>query len=421
LNVYGLIVLIALIVDYLLGFVSDWLNLRALSTDVPQALSGLYSPEEYRRSQEYTRVATRFGLVSSTYMLAIVLTFWFGGGFNIVDGVVRGWGFAPVVAGVLYIGIIMSARSLVSLPFSIYHTFGIEQRFGFNRTTPVLFVKDLLKGLALAVVLGMPLLAAVMALFLYGGQMAWVYVWLAVLAVTLAIQYVAPVWLMPLFNKFTPMPEGDLRTAIMEYTKANHFPVSNLFVVDSSRRSTRANAFFTGFGRNKRIALFDTLVQQHTVPEIVAVLAHEIGHYKKKHVLQGMVLGMVHSAVMLLVLSLVLDSPGLYQAFYMEHSSVYAGLIFFGLLYTPVELVLSVASGAISRHNERQADRYAVMTTHDAGSVAGALKKLSRNNLSNLTPHPFHVFLTYSHPPLLERVRDIEAEGGAGKSPVKRL
>jgi STE24 endopeptidase len=321
---------------------------------------------------------------------------------------VRGWGFPTVVAGVLYIGIIMAARNLVSLPFSIYHTFGIEQRFGFNRTTPVLFVKDLLKGLALAVVLGVPLLAAVIVLFLYGGQMAWVYVWLAVLAVTLAIQYVAPIWIMPLFNKFTPMPEGELRTAIMAYTRANNFPVSNLFVVDSSRRSTRANAFFTGFGRNKRIALFDTLVQQQTVPEIVAVLAHEIGHYKKKHVLQGMVLGMVHSGVILLILSLVLESPGLYRAFYMEHSSVYAGLIFFGLLYTPVELVLSVASSAISRHNERQADRYAVMTTQDAGSLAGALKKLSRNNLSNLTPHPFHVFLTYSHPPLLERVRDIE-------------
>jgi STE24 endopeptidase len=413
LNIYGLIVLIALAVDYLLGIIADWLNLRALRTDVPELLRGLYSPEDYRRSQEYTRTATRFGFFSSTVMLAVVLAFWFAGGFNAVDTVVRGWGFPLVVTGFFYTGMIMAARSLVQLPFSVYHTFVIEQKFGFNRTTPALFIVDMLKGLGLAVVLGAPLLVIVISLFQYGGQLAWVYVWIAVVAVTLLIQYVAPVWLLPLFNKFTPMPQGELRSAIMDYVQANNFPVSNLFVVDSSRRSARANAFFTGMGRHKRIALFDTLIQQHSVPEIVGVLAHEVGHYKKRHVQQAMVLGVLHTGVIFFVLSLVLHTPGLYQAFHMEHPSVYAGLIFFGLLYTPVELGLSVAMNAVSRRNERQADRYAVWTTRDADSLAGALKKLSRNNLSNLTPHPFHVFLSYSHPPLLERVRDIQSDGKA--------
>ena len=410
-NIFGLIILVALVLDYLLGIVGNILNLRGLRLDVPDPLKGIYEPAEYGRSQEYTRAATRFGFVTESFNLAVVLVFWFSGGFNFLDGVVRGWAFASIPTGLVYIAILGAGYALLTLPFSIYQTFGLEQRFGFNRTTPRLFVADRLKGLALAVALGSPLLAGVFALFEYGGPFAWTYAWAAVVAFSFVVQFVAPVWIMPLFNKFTPMPEGELRTAILAYASSMNFPVSNLFIIDSSRRSTRSNAYFTGIGRNKRIALFDTLVEQHTTSEIVGVLAHEIGHYKKKHVIQGMIISVVHTGIIFFLLSIFLKSAGLYDAFYMDRSSIYTGLLFFGLLYTPVELILSILMNMVSRHNEREADRFAVDTTPHPASLAEALKKLSRNNLSNLTPHPFYVFLNYSHPPLLERVQAITRHG----------
>ena len=407
-NVFAVVILAALIADYLLGLVANLLNLNRLGTDVPPPLQGIYEAADYRRSQQYTRAATRLGFVSSTFALAVTLVFWFAGGFRLADVLVRGWGLPSPVTGLVYIGLLLGAYGVLTLPFNIYHTFGIEQRFGFNRTTPRLFIVDRLKGLGLALILGAPLLAAVILLFEHAGPVAWVWVWLSVSLVSLAVQFVAPAWIMPLFNKFKPLPEGDLRSAILEYASRVRFPVSNLFVIDSSRRSTRSNAYFTGLGRNKRIALFDTLVHRHTTPEIVGVLAHEIGHYKRKHILQGMVIGILHSGILFFLLSVFLGSPGLYQAFRLSQTSVYTGLLFFGLLYTPVELLLSVALNALSRRNEYEADRFAAATTGDPASLTGALKRLSTDNLSNLTPHPFYVFLNYSHPPLLARLRAIE-------------
>jgi STE24 endopeptidase len=212
---------------------------------------------------------------------------------------------------------------------------------------------------------------------------------------------------MPLFNKFSPLPAGELREAILNYARSVDFPVKNVFVMDGSRRSSKSNAFFTGFGRNKRIALFDTLIDKHTVPELIAVLAHEIGHHKKKHILQGTIINIVHAGLLFFLLSIFLGSPGLYDAFYMAQPSIYSGLLFFGLLYTPLEMVLSVAMHVLSRKNEYEADRFAAETTHHPQEMVEALKKLHTGNLSNLTPHRFYVFLNYSHPPLLERVRAI--------------
>ena len=407
LNVFALIILVALFLDYSLGMAANILNLKALVLEVPGDLDGVYKPEDYRRSQEYTRVATRFGFVTGTFTLVVTLSFWFAGGFAFLDGLVRGWGLPTLINGLLYIGILLAGYGLLTIPFSIYHTFVLEQRFGFNRTTAKTFLLDRLKGLGLALVLGVPLMAAALALLEYAGSYAWLYVWATVTVVSFIVQFVAPVWIMPLFNKFTPMPAGELRDAILDYARSVDFPVKNVFVVDSSRRSSRSNAFFTGFGSNKRIALFDTLTQQHTVPEIVAVLAHEIGHYKKKHVLQGTVMGVVQTGIVLFLLSVFLRSTGLYAAFAISQPSVYTGLVFFGLLYTPLQLVLSVVLQAISRRNESAADRFAAATVKERSSLADALKKLSANNLSNLTPHPFYVFLSYSHPPLLQRVRAI--------------
>jgi len=212
---------------------------------------------------------------------------------------------------------------------------------------------------------------------------------------------------MPLFNKFEPLEDGELKTAIISYADAVNFPLKNVFVMDGSKRSGKSNAFFTGFGKNKRIALFDTLIAQHTVSELVAVLAHEIGHYKKKHILKSLIIGIVHTGVMFFLLSLFISYQGLFDAFYMDQQSVYAGLIFFGMLYSPIEFFLGIFLQMRSRKNEYEADRFAVETTKDSESMTNALKKLSAHNLSNLVPHPFYVFMNYSHPPVLERIKAI--------------
>ncbi len=406
-NTFFFIILVALLLEYVLGVVANLLNLKTLRLELPPALEGVYQPDEYRNSQEYTRAITRFDFVTSTFGLLVLLSFWFAGGFNYLDQMVRAWGFVPIVNGLLYIGILLIAYSLLTLPFSIYATFVIEERFGFNRTTSRTFLLDRVKGLALAVLLGAPLLAVILALFEYTGYYAWLYCWGAVTIFSLVMQFVAPTWIMPLFNKFTPIESGELKEAILNYARSISFPVKNVFVMDGSKRSSKSNAFFTGFGRNKRIALFDTLIEKHTVPELVAVLAHEIGHHKKKHILQGTIIGVLHTGVLFFLLSVFLGSPGLYEAFYMEQQSIYSGILFFGLLYTPIEMLLSIVIQAVSRKNEYGADRFATETIQEPQRLADALKKLSAGSLSNLTPHPFYVFLNYSHPPLLQRIRAI--------------
>ncbi len=404
-NVFSIIILVALILEFTLELVANLLNLKALKLELPPILEGVYKAEDYRKSQEYIRATTRFGLVGSSFTLFILLAFWFSGGFNWFDQVVRVWNFVPLVSGLLYIGILLFAYSLLTLPFSIYGTFVIEERFGFNRTTPRTFFLDRVKGLGLVLLLGGLLLTGILALFQYVGLFAWLYCWAVVVIFSLAMQYIAPTWIMPLFNKFTPMESGELKEAILRYARSVNFPIKNVLVMDGSRRSSKSNAFFTGFGRNKRIALFDTLIAQHTVPEMVAVLAHEVGHYKKKHILQGTIVSILHTGVIFFLLSLFLGSPDLYQAFYMRQESIYAGLLFFGLLYTPIELMLSIVIQMVSRKNEYEADRFAAETIDEPLNLIDALKKLSATNLSNLTPHPFYVFLNYSHPPLMQRIQ----------------
>jgi STE24 endopeptidase len=406
-NPFFFVILFALLLEYAIGVAANLLNLRSLTSEVPPELEGVYPPEDYRKSQEYIRTNTRFDFITSTFSLVVLLSFWFAGGFNYVDQIVRSWGFTPVLNGLFYIGILLMGYGLLTLPFSIYHTFAIEERFGFNRTTRRTFLMDRIKGLGLAALIGAALLSAVLALFQYVGYYAWIYCWIAVTVFSLILEYVAPTWIMPLFNKFTPLEPGELKEAIFNYARSVDFPIKNVFVMDGSRRSSKSNAFFTGFGRNKRIALFDTLIKKHTVPELTAVLAHEIGHHKKKHILQGTIINIIHFGVLFFVLSIFLGSPGLYDAFYMEQQSVYAGILFFGLLYTPLEMILSVAMQALSRRNEYEADRFAAETVEHPQRLTEALKKLYAGNLSNLTPHPFYVFLNYSHPPLLQRIRAI--------------
>ncbi|GBC60590.1 peptidase M48 [Desulfonema ishimotonii] len=408
-NVIAVIILLAILLSFILDLVADILNLGMLRNDLPEGFEDVYDAARYRQSQEYLRVNTRFGWMTGVFDLTVTLIFWFGGGFPLVDGWMRSLGYGPVITGLFYMGFLLLFKSLLGLPFGIYSTFGIEERFGFNKTTWQTFVTDILKGVLLSILLGAPLLAAVLAFFEYAGGNAWWYCWIAVTLFTLALQFIAPTWIMPLFNKFIPLEEGDLKRAIMDYARSVQFPLTHLFVMDGSKRSGKSNAFFTGFGRNKRIALFDTLIEQHTVPELVAVLAHEIGHYKKRHIIQRMVISIVHTGVVFYLLSFFISYQGLFDAFYMSQPSVYAGLIFFGMLFSPIDFFLGLVLQMLSRKNEYEADRFAVETTGDARPLAEALKKLAANNLSNLVPHPFYAFLHYSHPPLRERIGAMQA------------
>ncbi len=294
---------------------------------------------------------------------------------------------------------------MVHLPLRWWVTFVVEERFGFNRTTRRTFWTDLLKGLGLAAALGGPLLAAILWLFAAAGARAWLWCWLATALAVVGIQFVAPTWILPLFNTFTPLPGGGLRDAILSYARSVDFPLEGVFVIDGSRRSTKANAFFTGFGRHKRVALFDTLVTTLDAGELLAVVAHEIGHYKRHHVLTGTIVAILQAGTAFFLLSLVLDSQRLFDAFAMDTHPVHAGLVFFALLFTPIDLVLSVLVHAYSRRNEFEADAFAARTTGAGEPLASGLKRLSADSLANLTPHPLHVLLHASHPPLLERVR----------------
>jgi STE24 endopeptidase len=409
-NTYAVIILAALLAEYTLNLVSDVLNLRHLQPTLPDEFTDTFDEEEYERTQEYTRTRTRLGWVSSTFGLAVLLAFWFAGGFEWLDTVVRGWGFGPIVTGLCYIGLLVLGRGALSLPFSVYSTFVIEERFGFNETTPKTFVLDLLKSVALGVAIGGPLLAAILWFFQSTGPYGWVYAWVVVTAVMLLLQFFAPRYLMPIFNDFEPLEEGELRDEIFSYADEVDFPVDDVYVMDGSRRSNKANAFFTGFGANRRIVLFDTLVGQLSVDELLSVVAHEMGHYKLHHIPQRIAISVIQTGVLFLLLSIFLQVEGLFHAFYVDQPAVYTGLLFFGLLYSPVDLLLSIPLNAWSRHHEFQADRFALETTGQGATLVSGLKRLAETNLSNLTPHPLTVILDYSHPPLLRRIDALRSE-----------
>jgi len=406
-NVIAMIILTAIVADFIIGRTADYLNLKVMQKDLPEAFQGVFDRDRYRQSQEYLRVNTRFGWVTSLFDALLLLLFWFGEGFPLLDQWVRSRYHGPVLSGLTYIGVLLLAKVILTFPFSLYHTFVIEERFGFNKTDVTTFVTDQLKGLGLAFLLGVPLLAGVLWFFEVAGTHAWWICWMVTTLYMLGVQFVAPSLIMPIFNKFTPLEEGLLKQAIMAYARSIQFPLENVFVMDGSRRSTKSNAFFTGFGRHKRIVLYDTLIENHSVKELVAVLAHEMGHYKKKHILQMLAVGIAQVGVIFFLLSLFISHQSLFDAFYMEEKSVYAGLVFFGLLFTPLDFFMGIMVRILSRKNEFEADRFAVETTSDPGAMADALKKLSVKNLSNLIPHPLYVFLNDAHPPVMMRLRAI--------------
>ena len=404
-NFIAVIILITIIAEYLFGFVLDVLNLKVLQNELPEAFEGIYDPERYRIAQDYLRVNTRFGWITATFSLLIILGFWLLKGFPLLDQWIRSMNQGPVISGLIFMGVLIFIRSLLLLPFSIYDTFVIEERFGFNKTTWPTFIKDGIKVLLLSIVLGGPLLAGILWFFEYAGGHAWWFCWLAVTLYALIAQIVVPTWIMPLFNRFDPLEDGELKQAIMSCAHTISFPLENVFVMDGSKRSGKSNAFFSGFGKHKRIVLYDTLIKQQTTPELVSVLAHEMGHYKKKHILQTLLLGIIEMGVMFFLLSLFISYQGLFDAFYMENRSVYGGLIFFGMLYSPLGFFVGIFFKMYSRKNEYEADQFAIQATGDSQPLIMALKKLSVENLSNLIPHPWYVFFHYTHPPVLERIK----------------
>jgi len=393
---------------------SDILNLRHVSPTLPEEFKGHYDPERYARSQEYVTVTTRYGLLVDFLNTAIITSFILVGGFAVVDAMARRFGSGEISRGLIFTGVLVLASRLLGLPFSAYRTFVIEERFGFNRTTPRTFALDTAKGLILTAIIGAPLLAGVIWFFLRTGSMAWVYCWLAVVTFQVVLIFIAPYVIMPLFNKYSPLEKGELRSAIENYAAEQKFKMKGVFQMDGSRRSSKSNAFFTGFGRSRRIVLFDTLISNHSVDELLAIVAHEMGHYKRHHILKAMARSIAVSAVMFFLLSLFIKNKGLFAAFGIqdEHLSIYASLVFFGFLYAPLSMGIGILENVVSRKHEFEADDYAAKTTHKPDSMIAALKKLTVDNLGNLTPHPFKVLLDYSHPPVLKRIERLATHRG---------
>ena len=402
------IIIIAIIIfDFILDRVMDYLNASRWSNVLPGELKGIYDEDKYRKSQDYQRDNMRLGLLTSSLSFVLIIAFLLLGGFGWLDGMVRQFTEHPILMALLFFGIIGLASDVLSTPFDVYDTFVIEEKYGFNKTTPKTYVLDKLKGWMLGLLLGGGILSLFVWFYNVAGNLFWLYAWIFLTGFSVFMAMFYNTLIVPLFNKQTPLEEGELRDAIEEFARGAGFKLDNIFVIDGSKRSSKANAYFSGLGPKKRIVLFDTLIKEHTTEELVAVLAHEIGHYKKKHIVKGMVISALHSGVMLYLLGLFINRPELSLALGVEQPSFHIGIIAFGLLYSPISTLLGIAGNVMSRRHEYQADAFAA-TKYNPEPLKAALKKLSVNNLSNLRPHPFNVFVGYSHPPLLKRLEHLE-------------
>ncbi len=398
------LVLFILVSEFLLQATASLLNLSGLKQTLPELFHDLINKKEYAKSQAYTRATTRFSLCQQAIFLCITITFLLAGGFPLVDAFAQNLVDGRIFTGLVFIGSLVFLIGLINLPFSLYSTFILEERFGFNKTTPTTFFLDQLKIIFLILLLGTPLLWLVLWFFETTGSMAWIYCWLGISLFSIIFQFIAPALIMPLFNKFTPISNETLKDTIMTYCKKESFQLQGIYTMDGSTRSTKLNAFFTGFGRFKKIVFYDTLLEKLSHAEIVAVLAHEMGHYKHHHLHKHLSFGIIQSALLFYLLSLVLGNSALAQAFGLNQPSTYTSLVIFTFLYTPISLLLSSIGNYLSRRNEFQADSYANSSRPSADALIQASKKLSKENLSNLTPHPFYVLLHYSHPPVVERI-----------------
>jgi STE24 endopeptidase len=406
-NTLFILILCIVIFNYIFGLLLTWLDSTRWSNTLPVELQGIYDAEKYRKSQDYHKVNTRFSLLTGALSFIAMILMLSLGGFAWMDAWVRSYTQNPILMALMFFGVIGLASDLLSTPFDIYDTFVIEQKFGFNTTTKKTYLLDKIKSWLLAAILGGGILSFIVWIYGATGEWFWFIAWMAITVFTLFMSLFYSNLIVPLFNIQKPLEEGELRTAIEEFSAKAGFKLKNIFIIDGSKRSKKANAYFTGFGPKKRIVLYDTLMNDLNTEEIVAVLAHEIGHYKKKHVLYGLVTSIITTGVIFYILSLFIGNPLMAGALGSPHASFHMGIMAFGLLYSPISMVMGIIGSYFSRRNEYAADKFATENYH-AKPMKNGLKKLSIMNLSNLRPHPFTVFMTYSHPTLLQRLDAIE-------------
>lgn len=401
-----IIIIGIIIVDFIFDKCLDLLNAKHFDDEIPAPLKDVYDEQAYYKSQQYKRENFRFSLLSSGFSILVTLAFFLLEGFAWLDGIARQLGDGEITVALVFFGIIMMASEVMQLPFSYYRNFVIEEKYGFNKSTPRLFFTDKLKGWFLSVVIGGGLLALIMLIYQHTGEYFWIIAWVTIGSFTIFMTLFYSSLIVPLFNKQTPLEEGQLKAAIWEFARKVDFTLDDVYVIDGSKRSTKANAYFAGFGKKKRIVLYDTLLNDLNTEEVVAVLAHEVGHYKKKHVLANMVMSLLLTGLTLYIFSLFIDNELLSEALSVNRPSFHIGLITFGILYSPFSELTGILMHYVSRQFEYQADNYA-KKEYDGAPLIRALKKLSRNNLSNLTPHKATVFVHYSHPTLLQRVMNL--------------
>ncbi len=409
-STYLFYILIAiLILSFIVDKILDFLNDQYFNREIPEELADVYEENEYKKSQSYKKANGKLSNISSLISIIATLLFFFFDGFKYVDNFARSYTENPILVALLFFGIITIGTTILNLPFSYYKTFVIEEQFGFNKSTKKLFWTDTLKGALISAVIGGGILSLIIWFYQITEENFWWYAWALVAVFSLFMNLFYSKLIVPLFNKQTLLEDGELKTAIEKYAKKVGFTLENIFVIDGSKRSTKANAYFSGFGSQKRITLFDTLINDLETDEIVAVLAHEVGHYKRKHIIFNLVASTLLTGFTLFLLSLFISSPLLSNALNISVPSFHIGLIVFGILYTPISEITGLLMNYISRKFEYQADNYA-KKTFAAGPLITSLKKLSKNSLSNLTPHPSYVFVHYSHPTLLERVQNLKKE-----------
>ncbi|TDY11544.1 M48 family metallopeptidase [Meridianimaribacter flavus] len=400
------IIIAIIIVNFFIDKILDALNAKHFNDAIPNELKDVYDDTEYKKSQAYKLTNYKFGVWSSTFSVALTLAFICFGGFEYVDVLARRFSDNSIVVALVFFGIIMFGSDILSTPFSYYKTFVIEERFGFNKTTVKTFILDKIKGLLMMAVIGGGILALIIYIFQLTQQHFWLYAWAIITIFSVFMNMFYAKLIVPLFNKQTPLEESSLRHKISEYAQSVGFNLEKIFVIDGSKRSTKANAYFSGFGNEKRVTLYDTLINDLEEEEIVAVLAHEVGHYKRKHIIYNLVASVLLTGLTLYVLSIFITNPLLSNALGVSTHSFHVGLVAFGLLYAPISEITGLVMNWLSRKFEYQADDYA-KNTYKAQPLITALKKLNKNSLSNLTPHKAYVFVHYSHPTLLQRMRNL--------------
>ncbi len=401
------IIIAILIINFIIDKILDALNAKHFNDALPTELQDVYDEDEYKKSQAYKKTNYQFSNYTSLFSLILTLAFFFFDGFEFVDNIARSYSSNNIIIALIFFGIIMLGSDIITTPFAYYKTFVIEEKFGFNKTTKKIFILDKIKGLLMMAIIGGGILALIVWFYDFTGNHFWLYAWGTVAVFSLFMNMFYSRLIVPLFNKQTPLEEGEFRNKISDYAKSVGFKLNKIFVIDGSKRSTKANAYFSGFGSEKRVTLYDTLINDLEDEEIVAVLAHEVGHYKKKHIIFNLITSILLTGLTLYILSIFISNPLLSNALGVAIPSFHIGLIAFGMLYSPISEITGLIMNYFSRKFEYQADNY-TKQTYKAEPLITSLKKLSKNSLSNLTPHPAYVFMHYSHPTLLERIRNLK-------------